>query len=252
MKKLISLLCVFIMLLFLFPSFLPAQKSERRGYVDDMLWLILREGPGDNYRIIQSLKSDTPVLILKEQGNYFRIELESGQKGWVNKRFISFEVPKSQIIAKLRQTNESLENRIKELELNPKRKIIKVTKTKTDAAAKAATEQDIMEMESLLKIAMDTASDAALSFSGNKEEYKIFIEQVGKVREIVRENKVLHEKIKSLSEEMASLQLQGPGTLSFFRADMIKWAFFGVGVLLLGWLFGHSISIRKRRGGSLL
>jgi SH3 domain protein len=252
MKKLISLLFVFIMLLFLFPGLLPALEPERRGYVDDMLWLTLREGPGNNYRSIKKLRSDTPVLIVKEYGRYFKIELESGQKGWVNKRFISFEVPKSHIIAQLRQANEGLKNKIKGLGAQAKPQIIKGTKAKTEAAAKAETEQLIREMKSLLKTAMDAAANSDLSFSDNKKEYKTLIEQLGKVREIVKENKSLHEKVESLSEKVASLQSKNPQTPIFFKADMIKWAFFGVGVLLLGWIFGHSISIRKRRSGSSL
>ena len=251
-QKLISLLFIFIMLLFLFPGLLPALESEKRGYVDDMLWLILRDGPGNNYEYIKTLKSDTPVLVLEEQGNYFRVKLNSGQKGWVHKRFISFEVPKSQIIAELRQTNERLENKIKKLEADPQQRIIKVPKAKTDAAAKAATEKLIREMESLLKITLDTASNADLSFSDNKEEYKLLIERLEEIRKIVKNNKVLQEKTKSLSKEVASLQAKTPETPIFFKPDMIKWAFFGVGVLLLGWIFGHTISIRKRRRGSLL
>ena len=126
------------------------------------------------------------------------------------------------------------------------------TKAKTEAAAKAETEQLIREMKSLLKTAMDAAANSDLSFSDNKKEYKTLIEQLGKVREIVKENKSLHEKAESLSEKVASLQSKNPQTPIFFKADMIKWAFFGVGVLLLGWIFGHSISIRKRRSGSSL
>jgi hypothetical protein len=109
------------------------------------------------------------------------------------------------------------------------------------------------EMENLLKTAMDSTSDAELAFSDNREEYKILIEQITKVRELARENKALHEKTKSLYGQLSSLQeTQNSLTPLFFKSDMIKWALFGVGVLILGWIFGHSISIHRRRRNSYL
>jgi SH3 domain protein len=259
MKKLISLLFVFIMLLFLFPGVLPAIEEEKKGYVLDMLWLSFRDGPGEDYRSLRSLRSDTPVLVLEEQGKYFKVRLNSGEEGWANKRFISFAIPKTQIITELKQTNEELENKIKELEARPSQN--QPVQNQPIKEIKADTKGFIKEMEALLKTAMDTASNANLSFSDNKEEYNTLIEQLGNIREIAKENKALHdktkslsEKIKSLSDQIESLQSESSeaGGPIFFKADMIKWALFGVGVLLLGWIFGHSISVRRRRRSSSL
>src|SRR3989339_1132534 len=105
----------FLVLLLLFlglPSLLPAQS----GYVSDVLFLTFREGPGNSHAVIKRLKSDTPVSILEEQGEYYKVELESKETGWVDKRFISFETPKMMAIETLKQENKTLENKILELE----------------------------------------------------------------------------------------------------------------------------------------
>ncbi|MCP4023747.1 MAG: peptide-binding protein, partial [Desulfobacteraceae bacterium] len=37
-----------------------------------------------------------------------------------------------------------------------------------------------------------------------------------------------------------------------FKTSMIYWFLAGAGVLFLGWLIGHNVSLRKRRASSLL
>ena len=237
MKKSFFQLMILLLLSFGLPEILTAQT----GYVSDMLSLTFRDGPGETYAVIKKLKSDTPLSILEEQGGYYKVELESKEVGWVDKRFISFETPKIITIETLKRENKTLENKVRELETQ-----LQSIKNQRSAGENGSA-QKILELETSLKTAMDEIEKMNLSLSDNKEKYNALIEQSRNIQKIVNENKSLQEKNESLSQELASFKSKSQG---FFRTDMIKWSLFGVGVLFLGWIFGHSVSINKRKGGS--
>jgi len=239
MKKLIFQLLILLLLFLGLPTLLPAQT----GYVSDTLYLTFREGPGDSYAIIKRLISDTPVSILEEQGEYVKVELESNETGWVDKRFISYETPKGMIIETLKQENKALENRILELETQ-----LQSIRNQVSTGGNEPV-QKIVELEASLKTAKDETEKLNLSLSDSKGKYDTLIDQSRNIQQIVNENKALQENNETLSAELAELKSKGQGML---KTDMIKWSLFGVGVLILGWIFGHSVSISKRRGGSSL
>lgn len=239
MKKMILQLLILLMLFCGFPNPLTAQT----GYVSDMLFLTFRDAPKESSTVIQRLKSDTPVLILEEKAEYYKVELESKEVGWVDKRFISFETPKSLTIETLKQENKTLEQKILELQAQ-----IQSSRNQISGGENESV-QKIKELEISLKTAMDETAKVNLMLSDTKGKYDTLIEQSKNIQQIVNENKQLREKTEALSAELAGLKSKGPG---FLKGDMIKWSLFGVGVLLLGWLLGHSVSINKRRGGSSL
>ena len=237
MKKSFSQFLILLLLFFGLPSLLPAQT----GYVSDMLFLTFREGPGNSYAILKRLKSDTPVSILEEQGGYYKVELESKETGWVDKRFISFETPKIMTIEALKQENKTLEDKILELETR-----LQSVPNPSSTGGNESGEK-IKDLGGPLKPGMDETQKMGAVLPDAKE--KALIEQSGKIQQIVNENKALQKKNEALAAELSDLKTKGPRPL---KSDMIKWSLFGVGVLLLGWLFGHTVSIKKRRGGSSL
>lgn len=237
MKKLLFQFLVLLLLFLGLPSLLPAQS----GYVSDMLFLTFREGPGNSYAILKRLKSDTPVSVLEEKGEYYKVELESKETGWVDKRFISFETPKIMIIEALKQKNKTLEDRILELETR-----LQAVPNPSSIEGNESGKK-IKELEEPLKPRMDETEKMVTSLPNANE--KALVEQSEKFQQIVNENKALQKKNEALAAELADFQSKGPRPL---KSDMIKWSLFGVGVLLLGWLFGHTVSINKRRGGSSL
>lgn len=112
MRKLLFNLMIFAIIICLFPQFVFAKT----GYVSDMLVLTFRQGPGSSYAVIKTVKSNTPVLILEEKNDFYQVELQSKEIGWVDKKFIVFDLPKTVIIDQLKQENKTLENKILTLE----------------------------------------------------------------------------------------------------------------------------------------
>lgn len=232
-------------ILILFSLFigLPDSLTAQTGYVSDTLFLTFRDSPGESSAVIKRIKSDTPVSILEEQAEYYKVELESKEVGWVDKRFIIFETPKTMIIETLKQEKQALEKKI--LDLGTQLQSIKTDISSGDNASV----QKISELETSLNAAKDETEKINVSLSENKKKYDTLIEQSGNIQKIINENKELQEKNKTLSAELAAFKSKSIG---FLNGDMIKWALFGVGVLMLGWIFGHSVSVSKRRGGSSL
>ena len=73
--------------------------DAKTQYVSDELIIDLRQGKGNEYRIIKMLRRGTPLTILEESEQYLKVRTEEGLEGWVLKQYITSETPKTAIIA---------------------------------------------------------------------------------------------------------------------------------------------------------
>lgn len=105
---------LFIGLILVF-SGVSAVAQSRTGYVTDMLILTFRQGPGPSYEVLKTLESNTRLTILEEEGGYYKVRLSSGDTGWVDKQFVTFDTPKAEIIETLKEEYAALENRFNDL-----------------------------------------------------------------------------------------------------------------------------------------
>ncbi|SDT93615.1 TIGR04211 family SH3 domain-containing protein [Desulfobacula phenolica] len=210
-----------------------AQTSlAQTGYVSDMLLLTFRQGPGNSYEVIKTLQSDTPVSIMEEKNGFYKVTLQSNETGWVDKRFIVFKQPKSIVLEQLKQENSSLKDKILQLE-----------------SSSQALEDAIKNLEASLKTALDEKIKTSRLLSENREKYDTLIKQSGNIHKLIKENKSLHEQNITLAGNLEKLEKSHK---DLFKTSMIKWFLAGVGVLLLGWIIGQSVSSKKRRSGSSL
>src|SRR3990172_388636 len=85
-------------------------------YVSDELIITMRAGAGVDYRIIRSLKAETPLEVLEETGEYYRVQTKDGKEGWVLKQYITADIPKTIIIAGLRKEIEKLKGDMEKLD----------------------------------------------------------------------------------------------------------------------------------------
>lgn len=221
----------------------PQLSFSKTGYVSDMLLLTFRQGPGNSYAVIKTLKSNTPVSIIEEENGFYKVELQSKEVGWVDKKFIAFDVPKTFIIDELKQENKTLESKIEKLET-----LIQTLQGQLSGNEDEST-QKINSLEAALKTALEEKTNISSSLSDSKEKYNTLIEQSKNIQAIVKENKMLQEKNTTLSKDLETLSST---TKNLFKTSMIKWFLAGVGVLLLGWVIGQSVSSKKRRSGSSL
>ncbi|MFQ5902812.1 MAG: TIGR04211 family SH3 domain-containing protein [Candidatus Binatia bacterium] len=71
-------------------------------YVTDRLHLSLRTAPDPGGPSLMLLQSDTKVEVLETEGKWAKVQIENGRTGWVMKRYLVKDVPKSLIIEQLK------------------------------------------------------------------------------------------------------------------------------------------------------
>jgi len=69
----------------------PAVAEKR--YISDELWINLRSGPGNEYRILKTLKSGSHLQFIEEdtEAKYTKVTTDKGLEGWVPTRFLQDE-----------------------------------------------------------------------------------------------------------------------------------------------------------------
>ena len=121
-------------------------------YVTDCLYLSLRDVPDLQEPSVAVLASDTKVDVLQTEGDWAEVTLEDGRRGWVMKKYLVTNLPKSLIIEelkgqiedknvilkKLREESASLKKEIEDL----RNRIIHPTET-----PQMATETNIEELK---------------------------------------------------------------------------------------------------------
>ena len=236
-----------IIIFFLLTFLMPFTSQGETGYVTDMLILTVKEGPGNEYGIINTLRSNTRVDILNKSGNFYQIKTSEGDEGWVESQYITTEIPKSIIIENLKAKIASLEktnsNTGKNAELKDS-----TWETKMESLKKNH-EEEKTNLESSLKIAQEKNIKLEKIAEQAEKKYKVLADQSENLVNIIKENKKLIRKNSLIEDELKKLKLKNDDST---KTAMIKWFLAGAGVLLIGWLIGLSIrSSRKKRNGLL-
>lgn len=221
----------------------PTYSQARTGYVSDMLILTFRQGPGTSFSVLQTLKSNTPLRILEEDKGYFKVELSSGDTGWVDKQFIVFETPKTQIIEQLNQEKVALATKLETVSRSLDQLKAQLLAQESDQGEKATA------LGTSLKKTEDKNKALLIQLKKSQTNYSTLQAQSQNVLSVVEKNKAFEKKNITISNKLAQLEKE---TRHMFRTGMIKWFLAGVGVLLLGWIIGQSVSSKKRGSGSLL
>ena len=222
---------VFALLFWLCVPFGSAHADTQ--YVTDMLILNLRDRPGENYEVIRTLKTDTPVEVLEERGRYLRVRTKDGEEGWVAKQYITSKTPKPLIIAGLKKEINRLKEKIARLEKSPAplRNDLDLAKLK------------VKELEKETNKYRQEASLTTLELKQVNQKYNTLLEQSGNVAELMKERDRLRAANDRLNTEMEHLQQENA---RLKRTARLWWFAAGGGVFFAG-LIGGKISRKKKR-----
>lgn len=68
----------------------PINALAKTVWLSDILYVNVRTGPGNEYRSLKAIKSDTRMEVLEEpeDSDYIRIRTEDGLEGWVPTRYV--------------------------------------------------------------------------------------------------------------------------------------------------------------------
>lgn len=204
--------------------------SAETRYVTDTLIVTVRDNPGSDYKIVETLPTASPVQILDEDKTFVKVRTEKGNEGYILKQYITSQTPKKIVISRLQQQITQLQGQLDEQKKNCQGKI--------DLAASSQAKFESTSTE------LKTAQQQLAKVTG---EYKSLKESSGHVVALQSERDKLTEENNRLSSELEVLQKENR---SFHRSNMIQWFLAGGGVFFGGWLVGKLS--RKKRGFSRL
>lgn len=201
--------------------------SADTRYVSDQLVITLREGMGNQYRVIKTLKTDTAMEVLSEQDKYLYVQLDDGTKGYVLKQYIINKVPNALRVKQLSEEVAALQT-------------AKAKQTQLAERAQSemlALQQQLTESRSALNLNEDLLNNTKneLSDLQMKAENVVLIDQ---------ERQRLKTELNAANTELESLRQDNNEML---KTAMIKWFVAGGGVLFVGWVAGK-FSRKKKRG----
>jgi len=97
-------------------TLLSSTTQAKTMYVVDYFKIMVRRQPGEEYKIVAQLPSNTKVTLLETEELWAKISFEKNKTGWILKRYLTEEIPKPVRIAELEKTIKDKEEKIDALE----------------------------------------------------------------------------------------------------------------------------------------
>ncbi len=216
----------FALYVFFFFCLTSSAYAETR-YISDQLIVTVRSGKGNQYKILETLPTATPVKVLEDGKTYVKVITPKGTEGYIQSHYVSKAQPKSYQITQLKKELKALQQQLAEEQQN------------VQTAQKEANiqKQKITELTQQLD-----QTRAKLSQTGS--DYKALLNKSDNVLSLSNENDKLIEENHLLNSELLLLREENQ---KFHRSNMIQWFLAGAGVLFLGWIIGKLSRKKTRR-----
>jgi len=216
----------------------PAKSHAETRYVADVLVITVRTGPGDEYKIIKTLKTGAAFEVLEETGSHLKVKTSDGTEGWVLKQYVTTDTPKAIVIAGLKREVERLKAAVDKLE-GERADLSSSLKTE-----KGMRSRDVTDLEKGVRERNDRIADLTKQLKELTAKYDKLSKDSGDVVELVAERDRLAEDNTRLSAENTALTKR---VERLNRRSAVYWFLAGGFVLLIGWAIGQ---ISKKRRSS--
>lgn len=208
-------------------------------YVRDFIVITLRTGKGDEYKVVRTLKTDTPLEVLEEKDDFLRVKTRDGEEGWVRSRYIASDLPKPLIIESLRDDIKRLKQHIETLE-NAAAKMNDQMDQNLDQS-----QQEIATLRQQVKLRKDEAAAARKETAIVKKKYNKLLQRSSNVAELLNElegvkkkNSLLQKDISTLTDTQQQLRSKNA---ELVHLRLLKWFLSGAGVLFAGFILGRML-----------
>ncbi|MBW2218061.1 MAG: TIGR04211 family SH3 domain-containing protein [Deltaproteobacteria bacterium] len=169
-------------------------------YVKDFIVITLRAGMGDEYKVLKTLKTDTPLEVIEEDVDFLRVKTITGEDGWVRSLYITSAVPKLIVIKglkkevkKLKQDIEMLEKNVAEMSGQRNIEIEQSENTTT------RLQKQLKDKENKIAVMKKETGRA-------KSKYSKLLESASNVAELIKELEDLKKNHSILNKEIEELQ----------------------------------------------
>ena len=208
---------IFFMSLLL--ALIPRVVTAETMYINDNLEVTVRGGKGTEYKILAIKQAHEPVDVLKTEGEYSYVRLDSGVEGWILRRYLTGELPGPMVIVNLKSEMEQV---------------------KAQHASMSQEYQKLKEQKQSLERAAALCAEQAKNLGQQYQDLKSASADVIKLKEqharLQEENRKSRLSITYLTEQ--NLRLQNYQSLMWFIA--------GGATLLTGIVIG--LVIQRLRG----
>ncbi|MFY0640167.1 MAG: TIGR04211 family SH3 domain-containing protein [Bermanella sp.] len=131
----------------------PAVAEKR--YISDELWINLRSGPANDYKILKILKSGTHLQLIEtnEEAKFSKVITDKGLEGWVPTRFIQDEPISFEKLILTKRELDKTKADLTELQnkFNETKKVLAETKRTAGDLSEDKSEQE-KELEYIKKV----------------------------------------------------------------------------------------------------
>jgi len=230
LKSIIVLLMVFS---FIVPVGIVCAETQ---YVTDELIITMREGKGNEYKIIKTFKTGTPFEVIEKSGRYLKVRTESGREGWVLQQYVTRKTPKPVIIADLKKNIAQLSTKLEQYKKEAESLQDKL------GTAKSAHGKKIGDLKQNLSSSRGKADRTARELKEITAKYNALFKESKDVIKLVQERDSLISSNSRLQTRAEQLQQEND---KLKRSQMIWWFVAGGGVFFVGWIVGK-VSRQKR------
>jgi len=205
-------------------------------YVRDFIVITLRAGMGDEYKVLKTLKTDTPLEVLQEDVDFLRVKTITGEDGWVRSRYVTSAVPKLIIIEGLRKEITKLKQNIEMLEKN----VAEMNGQRNIEIEQS--ENTTMQLQKQLKDKENAIAVMKKETDQAKSKYSKLLESSSNVAELIKELEEFKKNHSILNKEIGELKSTNQHLKSekeeLVRLRLLKWFLSGGGVLFVGFVLG--------------
>lgn len=200
-------------------------NAETR-YVSDQIAVTLRRGPGTEYKILKSLPTGVALEFLEEEEKYLKVRTKDGSEGYVLKQYISAQLPKAYVIARLQKQLDQLQQRMADM-----------------AKGAEAWNGEKSELQRQLADVQEALKSEKGKLSRLTKQHQTLQDGAKNVTDLLNERDQLKAENEKYVADLAQLRQDNDAIL---RKAIVKWFLAGAGVLFAGWLMGKRSRVRKR------
>lgn len=202
--------------LFLFSTATQAETM----YVNDIVKITLRTGPGIDHKIIAMIQSGQDLEVLESKDGWTLIRLPNGKEGWVLNHLLTSTIPNSLELHRLRKEQQKLTTEVD---------------VHVQEIAKLKEENHTLRAERVRNNAL--VNKLSASYEDLKKESADILKMKSVYQKTVAQLGEQTQTAKALEKELQQ---------KYITAGLC-----GAGILLLGFIIGFSAK-RQRRRPSLL
>ncbi|UYM15440.1 TIGR04211 family SH3 domain-containing protein [Endozoicomonas euniceicola] len=200
-----------------------AQVHAADKYVTDVVYVPLRAGPGNKYRILhQGLKTGARMTVLEENAGegFTRVRMSNGTEGFIRTQYLMDSQPARDQLPKEQKKNQQLSAQLKQLQA------------------------ELQQQEAELQSARNNLKNTSTMLDEKTTELVSLREATAEPLALDRRNKQLMEENLRYKNRVEVVEAENA---QLVRNNSIRWYLYGGGTILIGILLGLFLPMVKLR-----